>query len=348
MMSSPQVEDQCPIDINAKEEFVIQEEYFTQELPDDSANEENSEDSEDVEIESESNDVVEKYDKYAENEIAEHTSNLIQHISDFIEEPTYAIDLEITTAILEQNYEKNRYMDIMPYDKTRFVLEGKNDYINANYVFMNLENQENRKWIAAQGPLLGTTNDFWNMVYQSKAELIVMVTQTIEKGRQKCHAYWENGPIEFGDQLSVQLLSSDNLGNGIMERKLSFLNKIDNSERQVRQIQFIDWPDHGVPHDPSHFLSFLFKINSLKNELGADKPTIVHCSAGVGRTGVTIMLDLAIENIKRQLINDPILILKEMRRQRACLIQTPHQFEFVCKTIILLYKHFNPQNLEEL
>ena len=86
-------------------------------------------------------------------------------------------------------------------------------------------------------------------------------------------------------------------------------------------MQYIAWPDHGVPDDPSHFLSFLFKINSLKNDHGSHQPTVVHCSAGVGRTGVTIMLDLVIENIKRQLVNDPLLILQEMRRQRACLIQ---------------------------
>lgn len=90
---------------------------------------------------------------------------------------------------------------------------------------------------------------------------------------------------------------------------------------KVKQIQFVDWPDHGVPDDPSHFLEFLFRINKLKNELDLEKPTIVHCSAGVGRTGVTISLDYALENIRNILENDPIEILIKMRQQRPCLVQ---------------------------
>ena len=134
---------------------------------------------------------------------------------------------------------------------------------------------------------------------------------------------------------------------------------------KVKQIQFVDWPDHGVPDDPSHFLEFLFRINKLKNELDLEKPTIVHCSAGVGRTGVTISLDYALENIRNILENDPIQILIKMRQQRPCLVQdrfesvwdcfdqtkilprqerlrtakkTPDQFRFICNTIILLHE----------
>ena len=104
----------------------------------------------------------------------------------------------------------------------------------------------------------------------------------------------------------------------------------------MKQIQFVDWPDHGVPDDPSHFLEFLFRINKLKNELDLEKPTIVHCSAGVGRTGVTISLDYALENIRNILENDPIQILIKMRQQRPCLVQD----RFETWTVIKLYGHF--------
>ena len=116
------------------------------------------------------------------------------------------------------------------------------------------------------------------------------------------------------------------------------------SQREIRQLQFIDWPDHGVPNDPSNFLKFYQKVEFYQAEINTEFPTIIHCSAGVGRTGVTIGFDAAVRLIKNDLPVDPMKLLLEMRHQRACLIQTDDQFLFLCK-IIVHYFHGRKENI---
>lgn len=305
-------------------DFSIDENYFTPE---------------ETEVQQESE--TEKIRKiYHDNEIEKLTTNFHEYVEGFYQTLAYleGDDYETEIAQFETNQKKNRYIDIMPYDKTRFILQGENDYINANYIGMENEKGINRRWIAAQGPLPDTVKDFYHMIWQSETELIIMVTQLVERGRRKCDQYWNEEKVTFGD-LEVKMESEDKSerNNGIIQRTL-LLNKGDVT-RSVTQIQFVDWPDHGVPDDPSHFLGFLLRINKLKNSLDLEKPTIVHCSAGVGRTGVTISLDFALENIRNHLENNPVDILVKMRQQRPCLVQTPDQFRFICNTIKLLHEN---------
>jgi len=127
---------------------------------------------------------------------------------------------------------------------------------------------------------------------------------------------------------------------GVVERHFELADD-QNRTRSIQQLQFVNWPDHGVPNDPSDFVDFVMRVNSIKNE-EPQSPTLVHCSAGVGRTGVTIMSDTAIENIRHLSKNEPLYMLGEMRHQRPCLIQTPIQFQFVCKTIVMLHAYLWP------
>jgi len=334
-MSEPAVEqsqsDQCAAPDSPLSSFSIDENYFT---PEEDENESETNPNQEPQTQSQAT------THYHDTEIEKLNSNMMNFIKVFFETPAYldGEDYEIEIAELEKNQNKNRYIDIMPYDKTRVILKGENDYINANYIQMENEKGINRKWIAAQGPLPNTVHDFYQMIWQSETELIIMVTQVVERGRRKCDQYWDSDEKTFGD-LKVKMIAEDVSlrKNGIIERTLSLSNG--DQTREVTQIQFVDWPDHGVPDDPSHFLEFLLRINKLKNELDLGKPTIVHCSAGVGRTGVTISLDYALENIRHNLENHPIQILIKMRQQRPCLVQTPDQFRFICSTIILLHEN---------
>jgi len=265
----------------------------------------------------------------------------------------------MTVSFRAENREKNRYIDIMPYDWSRYRFRSDStaphgseqtqdeEYINANYVNMN---EDSRQWIAAQGPLPQTLTHFWRMIYESNCRLILMVTQTTENGRQKCARYWPATPevVSPYNEVTLELESELDESDGIIELTLVFKTK-GKIERRVRQIQFIDWPDHGVPHDPSHFLQFLRKVREYKAEDAKSEKvgaTIVHCSAGVGRTGVTIALDAAAEKIEKNQKIDPRQLLIEMREQRGCLIQTVEQFEFVCQTIVHLY-HQKQATIEE-
>ena len=154
-----------------------------------------------------------------------------------------------------------------------------------------------------------------------------MVTQTTENGRQKCARYWPSSPEPIegcsAEGCTIEMTEEADEVDGVIERTLVLKSK--RGERRLRQIQFVDWPDHGVPHDPSHFLVFLRKVRAYREAITDESPTIVHCSAGVGRTGVTIALDAAASKLEKNLKIDPASLLTEMRRQRGCLIQEKGQ-----------------------
>ncbi|KAK6166375.1 hypothetical protein SNE40_023087 [Patella caerulea] len=247
-------------------------------------------------------------------------------------------NMSMNSARLDCNIAKNRYRDISPYDQTRVVLKGSSmgDYVNANYVNMEIPGSGVvNRYIAAQGPLQNTCTDFWQMVWEQHCTLVVMLTTKVERGRVKCHQYWPElyETQDFGELQVTCVKEEDATSFAFREFNLTHVET--NEERHIRHMQYISWPDHGVPDDPSDFLDFVVKVR--QNRAGMVEPTVVHCSAGIGRTGVLITMETAMCLIEANQTCLPLQIVKNMRDQRAMLIQTSSQYKFVCEAILRVY-----------
>ncbi|XP_067271769.1 tyrosine-protein phosphatase non-receptor type 4b isoform X1 [Pseudorasbora parva] len=245
--------------------------------------------------------------------------------------------MPMSCARLPQNVSKNRYRDISPYDTTRVVLKGTDDYINANFINMEVPSKaEVKRYIACQGPLPGTCSDFWQMVWEQSATLVVMLTTQVERGRVKCHQYWPNVSAS-GTYGGFQVTCVSEEGNSAyVLRDLTLSHLESKEERQICQMQYLAWPDHGVPDDSSDFLNFVSQVRSKRAD--APDPVVVHCSAGIGRTGVLITMETAMCLIENGQSVYPLDIVRTMRDQRAMMIQTPSQYRFVCEAILKVYE----------
>ncbi|XP_035877921.1 tyrosine-protein phosphatase non-receptor type 3 isoform X7 [Phyllostomus discolor] len=244
--------------------------------------------------------------------------------------------LAITVAKLPQNLDKNRYKDVLPYDTTRVLLQGSEDYINASYVNMEIPAADLvNKYIAAQGPLPHTCAQFWQVVWDQKLPLIVMLTTLTERGRTKCHQYWPDPPdvVEHGN-FHIRCQSED-CTIAYVFREMLVTNTQTGEEHTVTHLQYVAWPDHGVPDDSSDFLEFVNYVRSLRVDT---EPVLVHCSAGIGRTGVLVTMETAMCLIERNLPVYPLDIVRKMRDQRAMMVQTSSQYKFVCEAILRVYE----------
>ncbi|XP_048834123.1 tyrosine-protein phosphatase non-receptor type 4-like [Brienomyrus brachyistius] len=245
--------------------------------------------------------------------------------------------MTMSCAKLPQNISKNRYRDISPYDATRVILRGLDDYINANYINMEIPGSSLiNRYIACQGPLPNTCPDFWQMAWEQGSSMVVMLTTQVERGRVKCHQYWpDSGDNATYGGFQVACLSEE--GNAAFLIRDMVLTCLESSEnRQLTQIQYVAWPDHGVPDDSTDFLDF---VNLVRNKrAGRDEPVVVHCSAGIGRTGVLITMETAMCLMEYSQPVYPLDIVRTMRDQRAMMIQTPSQYRFVCEAILKVYE----------
>ncbi|XP_034831989.1 tyrosine-protein phosphatase non-receptor type 4 [Maniola hyperantus] len=261
-------------------------------------------------------------------------------------------------AKLPQNINKNRYRDIAPYDSTRVILKNgpTGDYINASYINMDIPNSDLvLTYIATQGPLASTVGDFWQMVWESESSLVVMLTVLAERGRAKCHQYWPKvgtTPLKATSTLTVLTNSEQNLGH-YTQREMSLKDSSSGASRNVTQLQYTAWPDHGVPEDSTAFINFTKLCSQLRNhraviptvveELAVEEervlepPMIVHCSAGVGRTGALILAETALELLARRQPLYPLDLVRTMRTQRPMCIQNASQYKFVCESIQAAY-----------
>ncbi|XP_016849973.2 tyrosine-protein phosphatase non-receptor type 3 isoform X2 [Anolis carolinensis] len=244
--------------------------------------------------------------------------------------------LAITCAKLPQNMDKNRYKDVLPYDITRVVLRGEENYINANYVNMEIYSTGIvNKYIATQGPLSHTCVHFWQAVWDHKLSLIIMLTTLTERGRTKCHPYWPDPPdiVEFGN-FRIKCRTED-CTIAYVFREILITNIETEEEHTVTHLQYVAWPDHGVPDDSTAFLEFVTYMRPKRIE---NEPVLVHCSAGIGRTGVLVAMETAMCLIERNQPVYPLDIVRKMRDHRPMMVQTSSQYKFVCEAILHVYK----------
>ncbi|XP_008282979.1 receptor-type tyrosine-protein phosphatase C, partial [Stegastes partitus] len=234
------------------------------------------------------------------------------------------------------NVPKNRYVDILPYDYNRVQLSTGNgeagcDYINASFIDGY---KESKKYIAAQGPKDETVADFWRMIWEQQSSIIVMVTRCEEGNRVKCAQYWPSidRQTEIFEEFVVKLNSEDHCPDYTI-RRLSLMNKRDkNSEREVTHIQFMSWPDHGVPGEPHLLLKLRRRVNAFKNFFSG--PIVVHCSAGVGRTGTYIGIDAMMEGLEAEGRVDIYGYLVRLRRQRCLMVQVEAQYILIHQALL--------------
>lgn len=244
--------------------------------------------------------------------------------------------LSMACAQLPENMDKNRYKDVLPYDVSRVVLQQKDDYVNASHITVApLVSGVCLRYIAAQGPLPQTCANFWQSVWEQHTHTIIMLTTLTERGRTKCHQYWPHPPeVRHHGYLTVSC-HSEECNLAYVTRKFTLTHTQRGEERSVTHLQYVAWPDHGVPDDPSDFLMF---VNSVRERRSGEEPLLVHCSAGIGRTGVLITMETALSLIERRRSVFPLDIVRSLRDQRAMMVQTTCQFQFVCEAILRVYR----------
>ncbi|CAH1797453.1 unnamed protein product [Owenia fusiformis] len=244
-------------------------------------------------------------------------------------------------ARLKNNIAKNRYSDVLCLDHSRVrvtpVDENNTDYINANFV--DGYKQKNA-YISTQGPNPKTFAEFWTMVWEQRVLVVVMTTKTIERGRLKCGQYWpleEETAEEYGDYIVIN--SGSRREENYTLTTLILQNLKTGESHDISHFQYLVWPDYGVPHTASAFLEFLFAVRKQQAErtleLGSSwqghplgPPMVIHCSAGIGRTGTFCTMDISIRRLADTGLTDIPTTVRKIRSQRAHSIQMPDQYVF--------------------
>ncbi|KAM9421662.1 receptor-type tyrosine-protein phosphatase kappa-like isoform 6-T6 [Salvelinus alpinus] len=257
----------------------------------------------------------------------------------------------------DTNRTKNRYGNIIAYDHSRVILQPmeddpSSDYINANYIDVSgaassigervRHNRPSLIWlyrdgyqrpshyIATQGPVHETVYDFWRMVWQEQSACIVMVTNLVEVGRVKCYKYWPDDAEVYGD-FKVTFVEVEPLAEYVV-RTFTLERRGFNELREVKQFHFTGWPDHGVPYHATGLLSFIRRVK-ISNPPSAG-PIVVHCSAGAGRTGCYIVIDIMLDMAEREGVVDIYNCVKALRSRRINMVQTEEQYIFIHDAIL--------------
>ncbi|XP_026173889.1 tyrosine-protein phosphatase non-receptor type 14 [Mastacembelus armatus] len=259
----------------------------------------------------------------------------------------------LTTATLPENTERNRFRDVVPYEENRVELvpnkENNTGYINASHIKVMIRGEE-WHYIATQGPLANTCADFWQMVWEQGVNVIAMVTAEEEGGRSKSHRYWpklgsKHNSATHGKFKVTTKFRTDSGCYATTGLKVKHL--LSGQERTVWHLQYTDWPEQGCPEYVGGFLAYLEEIQSVRRHTNSmldtskslNPPVVVHCSAGVGRTGVVILTELMISCLEH---NEPMEVptmLAELRQQRMLMVQTISQYKFVYQVLIQFLKN---------
>ncbi|KAK2150457.1 hypothetical protein LSH36_404g02011 [Paralvinella palmiformis] len=233
----------------------------------------------------------------------------------------------IIVSTKDYNLEKNRFVNILAYDRTRVILDAeertdyvniknvKNDYINANYVDGY---KKKREFIASQGPLNTTIIDFWKLIWQNNVSKIVMVTNIIEKGRSKCAYYWPHEGSETYGAIKVRLEKEDIYPEYVV--RILELTK-GKEKKTLLQFHFTAWPDEGAPTTGTSLLALQDLVKSTQST-NNNSPVLIHCSAGIGRTGTYIAVDYLKKQAAEEGIIDILSCVDRMREDRINMVQS--------------------------
>ncbi|NWW85695.1 PTPRK phosphatase, partial [Rhynochetos jubatus] len=223
-------------------------------------------------------------------------------------------------------------------DHCRVVLQPSdtgNGYINASYVDVA---KAPMAWALAQGstfspqgPLPETVVDFWQMVWQEKTSVIVMLTGLVEQNKTKCEQYWPEQEQVYGD--FTVTLNNTRTTTGLVTRIFCLKKAGCALPRVVEQFQYLLWPDHGVPRNPAQLLCLVEVVNKRGMEAAAG-PVLVHCSAGVGRTGTFIALDFLLKMAKAEGKVAVFHCVQRLREQRVSMVQTKEQYTFLYEVLL--------------
>ncbi|XP_010981432.1 tyrosine-protein phosphatase non-receptor type 13 isoform X10 [Camelus dromedarius] len=231
----------------------------------------------------------------------------------------------------KENRRKNRYKNILPYDATRVPLGDEGGYINASFIKVPVGKEE-FVYIACQGPLPTTVGDFWQMIWEQKSTVIAMMTQEVEGEKIKCQRYWPNilgRTTMVSDRLRLALVRMQQL-KGFVVRAMTLEDIQTGEVRHISHLNFTAWPDHDTPSQPDDLLTFI----SYMRHIHRSGPIITHCSAGIGRSGTLICIDVVLGLISQDLEFDISDLVRCMRLQRHGMVQTEDQYIF-CYQVIL-------------
>uniref|UniRef100_A0A8C3L628 Receptor-type tyrosine-protein phosphatase n=1 Tax=Chrysolophus pictus TaxID=9089 RepID=A0A8C3L628_CHRPC len=240
---------------------------------------------------------------------------------------------KMRTGNLPANMKKNRVLQIIPYEFNRVIIpvkrgEENTDYVNASFIDGY---RQKDSYIASQGPLQHTIEDFWRMIWEWKSCSIVMLTELEERGQEKCAQYWpSDGSVSYGD-INVELKKEEECESYTV-RDLLVTNTRENKSRQIRQFHFHGWPEVGIPSDGKGMINIIAAVQKQQQQSG-NHPITVHCSAGAGRTGTFCALSTVLERVKAEGILDVFQTVKSLRLQRPHMVQTLEQYEFCYKVV---------------
>ncbi|XP_034502502.1 receptor-type tyrosine-protein phosphatase eta isoform X1 [Ailuropoda melanoleuca] len=274
---------------------------------------------------------VENFEAYFKKQQADSNCGFAEEYEDL---KLVGISLPKYAAELPENRAKNRYNNVLPYDISRVKLSvqthSTDDYINANY----MPGYHSKKdFIATQGPLPNTLKDFWRMVWEKNVYAIVMLTKCVEQGRTKCEEYWPSKQSQDYGDITVAMTSEVVLPEWTI-RDFTVKNMQTSESHPLRQFHFTSWPDHGVPDTTDLLINFRYLVRDYMKQSPPESPVLVHCSAGVGRTGTFIAIDRLIYQIENENMVDVYGIVYDLRMHRPLMVQTEDQYVFLNQCVL--------------